>query len=130
MKEIVSSIIIVVIVCAASFLLEKYLDKTSSEIIENLENLKSQIKIARDVGSNASITDASNEILKKWEEADATWSMLIMHEELDMIMLSILEVNAAVETSSFDDALEEIDKTILLVGHIREKEALKIKNIF
>ena len=39
MKEIVSSIIVVVIVCAASFLLEKYLDKTSSEIIENLENL-------------------------------------------------------------------------------------------
>ena len=130
MKEIVSSLLIVIIVCTASLLMAKYLDATSSEIISSLENLKSQIKIARDEGNVNNIIDTSNEILTKWKGVDETWSMLIMHAELDMIMLSILEVNAAIETNSLDDALEEIDNTIFLVGHIREKEALKLKNIF
>ena len=47
-----------------------------------------------------------------------------------MIEMSILEVKSCIQTQNLDGGLEEIDKTIFLVGHIKEKEALKWRNIF
>ncbi|MBR6033355.1 MAG: DUF4363 family protein [Clostridia bacterium] len=130
MKEIIGIIVIVSIVCATSFLLQKYLNNTSDEILAKLESLKNEIEIAQVESSNTKVTEMSEDVIKKWDEMNDIWSMLVVHQELDNIKLSILEVKGAVSTSSFDDALEEIDKAIFLVGHIKEKEAFKLKNVF
>ncbi len=130
MREIIGIIIIITIVSGASFALQSYLDKTSDEILSKLNNLKDEIRQAIDTNSNSETAKISNEIVAKWEEISEIWSTIVVHQELDSIKLSILEVNGAVEAGSFDDALEEIDKTIFLAGHIKEKESFRLKNIF
>lgn len=130
MKEIIGITIIVILVSTASLILQKYLEKTSDEILSKLDNLKEEIKLAQETNDTTKTTEISNDIVKKWEEVSEIWSTIVVHQELDNIKLSILEVNGAVETGSFDDALEEIDKTIFLAGHIKEKESFRLKNIF
>ena len=76
------------------------------------------------------INRLANEIEEEWKEINKIWSTVILHEELDMIEMSILEVKSCIQTQNLDGGLEEIDKTIFLVGHIKEKEALKWRNIF
>ena len=99
-------------------------------MLEKLENLKNEIEIAQNEEKNTKVIEMSEYVIKKWDEMNDIWSMLVVHQELDNIKLSILEIKGAVATSSFDDALEEIDKTIFLVEHIKEKEAFKLKNVF
>lgn len=130
MKEIIGIAIIITVISIASFTLQSYLEKTSDEILSKLESLKEEIKTAQVTQNNTKATQISNEIVEKWDEVSEVWATIVVHQELDNIKLSILEVNGAVETGSLDDALEEIDKTVFLAGHIKEKEALRLKNIF
>lgn len=130
MKEIIGIIIIVITVTVTSTVLQSYLEKTTDEILSKLNSLKEDLIHAQIEGDNIKIKEDSKEIAQKWEEISRIWSMIVMHQELDNIKLSILEVNGAIEVGNIDDALEEIDKTIFLSGHIKEKEAFKLKNIF
>lgn len=130
MKETSIIIAVIIIVCIASFFMQKYLVETSDEILGKLENLKEQIREAQKSGNNENAKTISEEVMNKWEEINKHWSMVVLHEELDMIELSLIEVNACVEIGSFEDGLQEIDRSIFLVGHIKEKEAFKLKNIF
>ena len=130
MKEIIGIVIIISIIIISSFILQSYLERTSEEILSKLYNLKEEIKQAQVSKNNKNIIKVSSEIIEKWGEVSDIWATVVAHQELDNIKLSILEVNAALETNSLEDSLEEIDKTIFLVGHIQEKEKLKLKNIF
>ena len=130
MKEIIGIIVIVISICVTSFVLQTYLEKSSDELLTGLNNLKQIIKQEETSSANIKIKETSNYILNKWEETYKIWSMFVMHQELDNIKLSILEVTGAIEVNKKEDALEEIDKTIYLVGHIKEKEEFKLKNLF
>lgn len=130
MKEVVIIIVVVLMVGITSVLIQNYLGQTSNEIIDYLETLKGQIKQAQVTNQKEEAMKTAQKALEKWEEVNKNWSMVVVHEELDNIELSLLEVKSALETDSYDDSLEEIDKSIFLVGHIKEKEAFKIKNIF
>lgn len=88
------------------------------------------MKNAKENGDDERAKQLSEEIMNKWEEINKNWSMVVLHEELDMIESSLLQVKASVEVGSFEDGLQEIDKSMFFVGHIKEKEAFKIKNIF
>lgn len=130
MKEIIGIVVILIIVTVSSVLLQSYLEKTTEEILLKLETLKKNIEQAKLSEDNTKAKETSNEIIEKWDEISEIWSMIVVHQELDNIKLSILEVNGAIEAESFDDAIEEIDKTIFLAGHIKEKESFRLKNIF
>ena len=130
MKEIIEIIIILVVVCTTSLVLQQYLEKTSEDILSKLNNLKEEMKLAQESNNTDNVKKISDEIIKKWEEISEVWSMVVVHQELDNIKLSILEVKGALESDSLDDAMEEIDKTIFLTGHIKEKESFRLKNIF
>ena len=56
--------------------------------------------------------------------------MLVIHEELDNIEISLLELKASIENQNIEDSLKEIEKSMFLIGHIKEKENFQIKNIF
>lgn len=130
MKELIISVIVIAMVCVGSFYMQQYLEQTSNEIIERLELLKQEMKQVKEGKEDTRAVELSEEVLQMWEKIDKNWSMIVVHEELDNIELSILGVKAAIEAESFDDGLQEIEKSIFLVGHIHEKEAFKLTNIF
>jgi len=123
MKEAIIIIIVILLVAAGSVFMQKYLVKTSDELIGILEEMK------QDIGSKEN-SEKVNELLEKWDEINKIWSMIIIHEELDNIEVSMLGVKGAIESEDTEYAIEELERTIFLVGHIKEKEAFKLKNIF
>lgn len=127
MKELAIIIFIIAIVVIGSIWSQKYLETTSSSILEKLEELKDELRISE---NDTKAKEIAKSVLEEWEQISEDWSMLVVHEELDKIQLSILKVNSSIEANSIDDSLEEIDNSIFLVGHIKEKESFKIKNIF
>lgn len=137
MKQIALILVILIGVISIGNLAQKHLINTSTELNNKLEELKKEldnlISIAPDkenMEKSKKAEELSREIHKKWEELNKTWSIIVMHEELDQITLSILGVKSCVEIGDLETGREELEKTIFLVDHIKEKEAFKFKNIF
>ena len=130
MKEVIIIIFVIIIVVVMGNITQNYLKETSNEILTKLTNLKTEIKEIKENNNNIdSINKEIEKIIARWE-INKNWSKVIVHEELDNIKLSLLELKACIETTELQDSLKEIDKLMFLIGHIEEKESFRIKNIF
>ena len=129
MKEILISAFILAIIITFGIVTQNYLEKTADMLLNDIDNLKLELIIAKD-NENKNVKDNIAEIIKKWEKNEKIWANIIMHQELDNIKISLLSLKAYAENKETVDAMAEIERSIFWIGHIKEKEALKIKNIF
>ena len=130
MKEIIIIVLVIIIVVTVGNITQNYLEKTSNEILEKLETLKLEIKNTSKNNNIDIINDYVEQIISNWKEINKNWSMLVIHEELDNIEISLLELKASIENQNIEDSLKKIEKSMFLIEHIKEKENLQIKNIF
>ena len=129
MKEILISAFILAIIITFGIVTQNYLEKTADMLLNDIDNLKLELIIEKD-NENKNVKDNIAEIIKKWEKNEKIWANIIMHQELDNIKISLLSLKAYAENKETVDAMAEIERSIFWIGHIKEKEALKIKNIF
>jgi len=130
MKETAIIISILIIIFGGAIYTKKFLNNTSEEIIWKLEDLKREILTAKESNSREKAKELSNEIYNKWEEMDKTWSILVFHEELDTIQISLTKMKAQIDEGELEESLEELETTKFLINHIKEKEKFNLKNIF
>lgn len=128
MKEIVIIILILIIIFVGEFYIQKYLSNTSASLISKLEDLK-QIIDEKSIEKDE-IVAKSDEIYSEWKDINEKWSVIILHNEIDLIETSLIRMKSKIKTGKIDDSVEDIDSSIFLVNHIKEKEETRLKNIF
>lgn len=134
MREIAIIIIILIAIISIGNLTQKHLIDTSDDLNTKLEELKTELDYM--ISNNGDIQvgnkakKLSEELKTEWEDLEKTWSIIVMHTELDQIELSMLELKGCIEVEDWKTGREEIERTMFLVGHIKEKEAFKLKNVF
>ena len=124
MRDAVIIIIIIIAVIIGNVISQDVLKDYSEKLISNLEELKLSLQDKEYSKKKA------NELYDLWEEAEEKWSIIITHQELDMIKTAILNVKSSIEADDVDFGYEQIDNSIFLVGHIKNKSAIEWKNIF
>ena len=134
MKQIVLMVSILIIIIGGTLYACNYINKTSNELIGKLTELRNEINNG-DVGVDAHIDpnktkQASNNIYNEWERISKIWSIIVLHNELDLIETSLISMKTNIETGDKNKALEELDKSVDLLNHIVEKEKLSFKNVF
>lgn len=122
MKEIIIIIISFLLVFMGSNVSQAFLNKTGNELIADLENLKTEIENAENSEENDSEVVA-NDIYEKWEELEKKWSIIITHDELDLIQLSLIDMKTAIEQTDYEHAMEELEKASFLLEHIQQKKS-------
>lgn len=127
MKECIIIIFIIIIVLISNFILEKYLEKSTGELIGRLENLRIDIQNKEE---QKRLEENYEEIYKLWEKTNDRWAIIELHEELDLIESSIRKLKANIQTKEETMAMEKIEECIFLINHIAEKEKFSLKNIF
>jgi len=130
MKETIIIIFILIIIFGGAIYTKNFLNSTSEEIILKLDELKEEIIIAKENNERTIVQKLANEIYDKWEEMDKTWSILVFHEELDSIQISLTKMKAQIEKGELEESIEELETTKFLINHIKEKEKFNLKNIF
>ena len=130
MKETTIIISILVIIFGGAIYTRNFLEKTSGEINSKLEDLKEEILIAKESNNRERAKELSNEIYSKWEEMNKTWSIIVLHDELDTIQISLTRMKAQVDEGELEKGLEELEITKFLINHIKEKEKFNLKNVF
>lgn len=128
MKEIIITITILMIIFGGALYTQKYLTNTADTLVSKLENLKTDLESENT--NKQSLEEQSDEIYGEWEDINEKWSVVVLHDEIDLIETSLIRMKSKIKTGSLEESMEDLDTSIFLLKHIKEKEKTSLKNIF
>lgn len=128
MKEFIIIIVILMIIFGGALYTQNYLNNTSDTLVSKLERLKIDLE-SKNINQQT-IEEQSDEIYGEWEEINEKWSVVVLHDEIDLIETSLIRMKSKIKTGSLDESMEDLDTSIFLLKHIKEKEKTSLKNIF
>lgn len=70
------------------------------------------------------------QIHREWQQKEQIWTLLINHQEIDNIELTLARLENYLKTKSKIQSLGEISALEHWIKHIPEKEAVTLTNIF
>ena len=128
MKEITIIILILMIIFGGALYTQKFLNNTADMLVSKLENLKTELENNNKEQQN--LEQQTDEIYGDWENINEKWSVVVLHDEIDLIETSLIRMKSKIKTGSLDESMEDLDTSIFLLKHIKEKEKTSLKNIF
>lgn len=128
MKETIIILSILIIIFTGACITQKFLNNTADLLVSKLEDLKSGIE--EDKIDEKEMIEKTDEIYSKWEEINERWSVIVLHDEIDLIETSLIRMKSKIKTGEIQESMEDLDTSIFLIKHIKEKEKTNLKNIF
>lgn len=128
MKEVIIIIIILIIIFGGALYTQNFLNNTADTLVSKLENLQAEIETGN--VEEKRLKEQTDEIYGEWEDINEKWSVIVLHDEIDLIETSLIRMKSKIKTGSFEDSMEDLDTSIFLLKHIKEKEKTSLKNIF
>lgn len=128
MKQVIIIIIILIIIFGGAWYTQNFLNETSDTLVSRLENLKTDLE-TESVDEDR-LKEETDEIYGEWEDINEKWSVIVLHDEIDLIETSLIRMKSKIKIGEIDESMEDIDTSIFLLKHIKEKEKTSLKNIF
>lgn len=128
MKEITIILSILIIVFVGAYFTQKYLNNTADLLVGKLEDLKTKMEEGKT--DEKEMQEKTDEIYSEWEEINEKWSVIVLHDEIDLIETSLIRMKSKIKTGEIKESMEDLDTSIFLLKHIKEKEKTSLKNIF
>lgn len=125
MKIIIYMLIAVGILIGISLWTENYLQNTTSEMVGQLNAIEKAIK---ESNWNTAEKELTN-LKKSWKSSKNLWGILLDHQEIDNIDMSLSRVNEMILLKDPVNLLPEMAALKLLVMHIPIKESFRLENI-
>lgn len=125
MKTFIAAIVIFVSLVGLGFASYMYLEKTSEKLVDKTELLENSIhqKDWKSAEKNFSSLTSS------WNQANEKWTMLIDHQELDRINISMSRIGEYIQVRHLPGVAAETAELRLLLLHIPKKEAINLDNL-
>lgn len=126
MRTLLTIAIITLLLFGGSFTSHRFI-QTTTEIIGNQLNTVEQ-----------SLSDRKWELAKKelttaqqsWEMSNLWWTILIEHQEIDTINISMKRLEKYIEAQDLPQSMVEVTTLKLRVENIYESIRLSVKNLF
>ena len=126
MKLIVGIVLMVVVINGFAYFSLQYTSSLSEDIIDTLEIIRE--KVEKECWET--VSDDLDRLEKQWEKADAWWTPLMDHREIDLLEQTLVRAIQNIEVKQKNEALVEIVLAKRMTRKIKEKEQPSIKNIF
>ncbi|MBP3830783.1 MAG: DUF4363 family protein [Clostridia bacterium] len=127
-KELVISIIIIILIFSLDYITQKYTDFAINEAISNLNEIKESLK-EENVDNKKAIED-TEEKYNRWLEHHKRLAFYIEHNELEKVETNFVSGKSFIESAKYEDAISELEKTIFILQHINDKYSVNLENIF
>ena len=129
-KELIISIIIVVLIFVGNAVTENYTKESIDETTQNLTTLREEIIKNEDEIDINIAKEKIGEIHEKWDLRYEKLAYYIEHDELEKVKTEITGLRGYIEKEECSEAVPELDKSVYILEHIKDKTALNLKNIF
>jgi ABC-type transport system involved in cytochrome bd biosynthesis fused ATPase/permease subunit len=107
-----------------------YMYKLTNDLSQDLSASLEQLKQAVEEGEWEKAAKDLQQLNRSWKKADAWWTPLMDHRELDNLDQTITRVSSFIQQRKQEEAFVEISVSRRLVEKIRERESLSMRNIF
>lgn len=125
MKAFIAAIVILVFLIGFGVGSYVYLEKTAQILVEKTEFLD---KSVHKKDWNAAEKNFSS-LTSSWDKANEKWTMLIDHQELDRINISMSRIREYIQVRHLPGLAAELAELRLLLLHIPKKEAINFDNL-
>ena len=104
--------------------LQNYTSKTLDTISTNLEELKETLDDNK--FSREKVIQVNNE----WDKKFNILTCFLEHDELEKVKTQLVVITAGIDVEDTEYVYEEINKAVYILKHIKDKNSLKLDNIF
>lgn len=127
-KELIITILVFLIIFISDIFLQNYIKGSVEEIKNDLENLKKEVL---DSGiESKELEEKVKTIYEKWEIKNKVLTFFVEHDELEKVNTELNKIKGYFEVDMKDDSVTDINETIYVLEHIREKQKVSLKNVF
>lgn len=125
MRDLIVSVVIILLVFISGYFSEKYLIDTGNELINRLKVVEAEIKEDR----MESLEELKN-IKKRWDEVEVFWNMVTNHLYTDNIELAFIRLLISYDEDEKAECLVNIAEVIAIIEDTPRSEKIDWVNIF
>lgn len=125
-KEIIITILIVVIILGLDIITNRYTANAIDELSQSLDELKLDLNTK----SKNEIEEKTNNIFLKWREHYDKLAYYIEHDELEKVETQLTMLRSDQNEKQYEECKKEIDTTKFILKHIENKEKFTLQSIF
>ena len=126
-RDIVFCIIIIVIIITVDFFIQDYIKNSAEEMTVKLDKLKQEVSDKEEEKINEVDT---KEVRETWEERYKILASVIEHDELEKVEKNLTGIYSALESKELSEVISELDESMFILRHIKDKYSFKIENVF
>ena len=126
-RDIVFCIIIIVIIITVDFFIQDYIKNSAEDMTVKLDDLKREVSNKEEEKINEVDT---KEVRETWEEKYKILASVIEHDELEKVEKNLTGIYSALESNELSDVISELDESMFILRHIKDKYSFKIENVF
>lgn len=127
-KEWIICIIVIFIVTVTNIITQNYTNKSVEHINDRLGVLKEELM--KETVEKEKIEEQVEDITKIWKNKYEKLAYFIEHDELEKVETELTALSAHIDIEEYQEGIPEVEKSIFILNHIKEKFKLNIKNIF
>lgn len=103
----------------------RYINASAKEIGTHLDRVEQMIQTGKWETAESELGNAED----SWDKTKYWWSILLNHQEIDNIDVSITRLEKYIQSQGLALSLGEISTLKMLVEHVSDTEAFTIRNI-
>lgn len=129
-KELIISLFIVVLIFFGNTITDNYTKKSINEATSDLSNLREELKKQESEINFDVAKEKIDKIYQDWDLSCEKLAYYIEHDELEKVKTELTGLKGYIENKEHLDAIPELDKSIFILDHIKDKSDFNLKNIF
>ena len=122
-REITIIIVILLLIFIGNYITQKNTVKSVEIMTKELTELKIDLLNNKD---DKQIEEKIEYIMKEWNRLNKILAYYIEHDELEKVETDLTGVKANIEVDDYNCAIEELEKGIYILNHIKQKHFINI----
>lgn len=126
MRTLPTIVIIIVLLLGGSLASYRYIQTTAQTLGSQLGTVEESISAQKWETAQTELKTAQ----QRWDKTKTWWTILLDHQEIDNIDISLKRLEKYTETHNVSLSLGEVSTLKLLVDHLSDTEKFSLRNIF
>lgn len=126
-KEIFICILILSMIFVGNYITQSYTLKSVNEISSNLVEIKDEMQ--KENIESKKVNDKIGEMSNNLERRHDKLSYYIEHNEIEKLETELTSLKSYAEVEQYDEAINEIDRALFLLNHIKDKYEFNMKTV-
>lgn len=127
-KEWIICGIVLLLVVLTNIITQNYTNQSVETMDRKLENLKQ--KLTQEEVEKEEVEKEFEHTMEHWKERYKILAYYIEHDELEKVETELTSLKANIQVEQYEEGVPDLEKSIFILNHIKEKFKLNIKNVF